>query len=119
MSPDLAGFLAAYAVIFNGDPVAGTWSIGGPPPADPVSGILLGQAQGISYSHNNYEGDVSMSRPDAYLNVRSIHFWLTSDANVCVERRCFQPRHEAIHQRLRCHRQPRPIHPRSMGSELR
>ena len=28
MSVDLAGFLAAYAIIFDGDPVLGTWSIG-------------------------------------------------------------------------------------------
>lgn len=28
MSPDLAGFLAAYGIIFDGDIVEGTWSIG-------------------------------------------------------------------------------------------
>lgn len=32
MSVDLAGFLAAFAVAFNGDPVLQSWSIGGPPP---------------------------------------------------------------------------------------
>lgn len=67
MQIDLAAFLAAFAVVFNGDPVAGTWSIGGPPPPNLISGGLLGAAQGISYSHNNYEGDVSIGRPDVYL----------------------------------------------------
>ena len=47
MTPDLSGFLAAFAIIFNGDPVLGTWSIGGPPPNDPFTNGLLGQAQGI------------------------------------------------------------------------
>lgn len=67
MSLDLAAFLAAFAVIFDGDPVAGTWSIGGPPPANLISGGLLGQADGITYSHNNYEGDVSIGRQDQYM----------------------------------------------------
>lgn len=67
MSLDLAAFLSAFAVIFNGDPVAGTWSIGGPPPANLISGGLLGQADGITYSHNNYEGDVSIGRKDQYM----------------------------------------------------
>lgn len=78
MSPDLAGFLAAYAIIFDGDPVLGTWSIGGPPPSDPLSSGLLGGAQGISYSHNNYEGDSSIGRRDAYINNGDAHSLDTS-----------------------------------------
>ncbi|KAF7190511.1 Dothistromin biosynthesis peroxidase dotB [Pseudocercospora fuligena] len=66
MSVDLAGFLAAYAVVFNGDPILQQWSIGGPPPT--LFPSLLGRPQGIDYSHNNYEGDVSIGRADAYLN---------------------------------------------------
>lgn len=72
MSPDLAGFLAAYAVIFEGDPLTQTWSIGGPPPAPDNLGVL-GLAPGISYSHNNYEGDSSIARDDAYINNGDAH----------------------------------------------
>ncbi|KAK3723437.1 hypothetical protein LTR37_001689 [Vermiconidia calcicola] len=68
MSPELSAFLAAYAVIFVGNPLLGTWSIGGPPPSSVLTGGLLGGAQGISYSHNVYEGDASIGRKDAYLN---------------------------------------------------
>jgi hypothetical protein len=47
-----------------------TWSIGGPYPGSILS-ILGGQPQGISYSHNKYEGDssacrVSASHPPCY-----------------------------------------------------
>lgn len=73
MSPDLAGFLAAYAIIFDGDPVNGQWSIGGPLPSDTVTSAILGQGQGISYSHNVYEGDSSIGRKDAYINNGDAH----------------------------------------------
>lgn len=70
MGADLAGFLAAYAVIMDGDIITQTWSIGGPQPV-PLS---LGYApQGISYSHNKYEGDTSIGRNDAYLNNGDAH----------------------------------------------
>lgn len=72
MSPDLAGFLAAYAIIFEGDPITQTWSIGGPPPFPDNTGVL-GAAPGISYSHNNYEGDSSIARNDAYINHGDAH----------------------------------------------
>ena len=72
MSPDLAGFLAAYAIIFDGDPLAGTWSIGGPPPPT-IGSALLGTPPGISYSHNNHEGDSSIARRDAYINNGDAH----------------------------------------------
>lgn len=64
MGPALAGFLAAYAVALDGDIASLTWSIGGP-----ASGsTLLGTGEGISWSHNKYEGDTSISRCDAYVN---------------------------------------------------
>lgn len=66
MAPTLAAALAAYAIIFDGDPVLGTWSIGGPPPADPLTSGLLGGAQGISYSHNNYEGECVFSTENSF-----------------------------------------------------
>jgi hypothetical protein len=58
MSPELAAALAAYAIAIDGNIVEGVWSIGGPLPADPIPiiGGLLGNGQGLSYSHNNYEG---------------------------------------------------------------
>lgn len=53
MGLDLAGFLAIYGAVMDGD--LKSWSIGGPPPP-----------QGISYSHNKYEADVSPTRGDLY-----------------------------------------------------
>ena len=41
------------------------WSIGGPDSLVSVLG-LLGQPQGISGSHNKYEGDASPTRGDLY-----------------------------------------------------
>lgn len=71
MSVDLAGFLAAYAIAIDGDLGTTTWSIGGPPPVQLTN--LLGKAQGISYSHNKYEGDTSATRNDAYMNGGDAH----------------------------------------------
>ena len=73
MGPGLAGFLAAYAVIMNGDILLTSWSIGGPPPSDQLTKGLLGQAQGISYAHNTYESDMSVARCDAYINNGDAH----------------------------------------------
>lgn len=78
MSAELSAFLAAYAIIMTGNPIAGTWSIGGPPPVDPLLGGLLGGSQGICYSHNVYEGDSSVGRNDAYLNNGDAHSLNTS-----------------------------------------
>lgn len=36
-------------------------------------GDLLGPGQGLDYSHNNYEGDSSIGRNDAYLNKGDAH----------------------------------------------
>ena len=62
MSPELAAALAAYAIAVDGNVVEGVWSIGGPLPTDLLTGSLLGTGQGISYSHNNYEGDGSIGK---------------------------------------------------------
>lgn len=60
MSPELAVALSAYAIALDGNVVEGVWSIGGPLPTDDLTGALLGDGQGLSYSHNNYEGDGSI-----------------------------------------------------------
>ena len=64
LGADLATFLAVYGAIFDGDLTS--YSIGGP-----VNGLLnldglLGAPQGLSGSHNKYEGDVSPTRGDLY-----------------------------------------------------
>lgn len=64
MGVDLATILAVYGAAVDGNGLE--WSIGGPTAS--VSSInLLGQPQGISGSHNKYEGDVSPTRGDLYL----------------------------------------------------
>lgn len=65
MAPEFAAFLAVVGIAFDGDPLALTWSIGG---SYPGTLGLLGTPEGISYSHNKYEGDSSATRSDAYLN---------------------------------------------------
>lgn len=67
MGADLAAFLAAYAIALDGDVGALTWSIGGPYKGSALAN-LGGTPGGISYSHNNYESDASVTRSDAYLN---------------------------------------------------
>ncbi|OQO04752.1 hypothetical protein B0A48_09675 [Cryoendolithus antarcticus] len=73
LAPDATAFLAAYAIATDGNLAEGMWSIGGPLPADPISAGLLGTGQGISYSHNSYEGDASIGRNDAYTNHGDAH----------------------------------------------
>ena len=63
MGPDLASFLSVYGAIFDGNLVA--FSIGGPV-AGLTNTFLLGEPQGLSGSHNKYEGDVSPTRGDLY-----------------------------------------------------
>ncbi|TVY13783.1 Aromatic peroxygenase [Lachnellula arida] len=67
---EFAAALSVIAIALTGDPVAGTWSIGGP-----YSGALglLSEPEGISYSHNQYESDASPARYDAYLNNGDAH----------------------------------------------
>lgn len=73
MSVGLAAFLAVYAIIIDGDLSTMTWSIGGPQPEGLVNELLDGPGQGMSYSHNKYEGDSSIGRNDAYLNNGDAH----------------------------------------------
>lgn len=65
MGRDLGGFLSAYSVIQDGDPLTQQWSIGGPPPGQV---LLPGQSQGLGLtgSHNKYETDSSPMRGDLY-----------------------------------------------------
>lgn len=63
MGPDLATVLAVYGAVFDGDLTG--WSIGGPSKITSLTG-LLERPQGISYSHNKYEGDGSLTRGDLY-----------------------------------------------------
>jgi len=73
LGPDASAVLALYAILFDGDPIRGEWSIGGPTGTDTLTLGILGQAQGLSYSHNIYEGDASIGRNDAYLNNGDAH----------------------------------------------
>ncbi|KAJ5585785.1 hypothetical protein N7450_005572 [Penicillium hetheringtonii] len=68
---ELGIFLAAYAVVTNGDLKDGTFSIGGPHSDTLVPN--LGNGRGLSYSHNSFEGDASFGRPDAFTNHGDAH----------------------------------------------
>lgn len=76
MGIGLASFLAVYGSAINGNGVA--WSIGGTPAGGQSKG------NGISNSHNNYEGDASPLRPDLYqfgndYNVRTQQYQILSE----------------------------------------
>ena len=62
---DFAYFLAVLAAVQTGD--AESFSIGGPPPPNLIAGGLLGRPLGISWSHNRFEGDASITRDDLYI----------------------------------------------------
>jgi hypothetical protein len=65
MGLDLSAFLAVYSAVVAGDLTS--FSIGGPPKNSGLLGeILLGEPQGLSRSHNRFEGDVSPTRQDLY-----------------------------------------------------
>ncbi|ORY86997.1 Chloroperoxidase [Protomyces lactucae-debilis] len=66
MNNDLSGFLSAYSVISDGDPLTQKWSIGGPPGTSGVSAVLGVKPQGLTGSHNKYETDSSPMRGDLY-----------------------------------------------------
>ena len=66
MAPDLSGFLTVLGGTIDGDGLQ--WSIGGPNAAVPGYPPLFGRPQGISGSHNKYEGDASPGRGDLYLD---------------------------------------------------
>ncbi|EGP92438.1 uncharacterized protein MYCGRDRAFT_24719, partial [Zymoseptoria tritici IPO323] len=106
LGPRITAVLAAYAVITEGNPVEGVWSIGGPLPQDLLTNPLLGTGQG--FSHNTYEGDCSIGRGDAYLNNGDAHSvrrcgweWLpwsrfTNFRNVLIFGSHFQAQDESI-----------------------
>lgn len=73
LGPLITAVLSAYAVVTGGNVLEGVWSIGGPLPADELTSGLLGTGQGLSYSHNTYEGDSSIGRSDAYINNGDAH----------------------------------------------
>lgn len=85
MAPDLAIFLSVISIALAGDPVAGTWSIGG---GFDQTVPVLGRATGIAGTHNQYESDASIVRGDAYLNGGSVGvFQMREFLKVC-ERLC-------------------------------
>ncbi|CAE6449545.1 unnamed protein product, partial [Rhizoctonia solani] len=61
----LAMMLVTYAIIFTGSPATLTWSIG-ESPGGLVIPPLLSAPQGLSGSHNKYEGDASATRADIH-----------------------------------------------------
>jgi hypothetical protein len=70
MGLDLSALLAVYSAVMAGDLTS--FSIGGPPKSGLLDGLasatgLLGVPQGLSRSHNRFEGDVSPTRQDLYL----------------------------------------------------
>ncbi|KAJ5054164.1 uncharacterized protein L3040_000446 [Drepanopeziza brunnea f. sp. 'multigermtubi'] len=67
MDIPLSTVLATIGVALTGDVLGGTWSIGGPYSAG-LLGSLLSSPKGLSYSHNLYETDGSVTRADAYMN---------------------------------------------------
>ena len=64
MGLDLGLFLSTYGAVVDGNGVS--WSIGGPTASVGSISSLLGTPQGISGSHNKYEGDSSPTRGDLY-----------------------------------------------------
>jgi hypothetical protein len=67
MGIELSLFLSVYAAVFSGDLTK--VSIGGKPPGSLLGDLgLLGQPQGLSNSHNNFEIDMSPTRLDLYSN---------------------------------------------------
>lgn len=64
MGLDFATVLAVYPAVTSGNLVS--FSIGGPDSRVSTLG-LLGQPQGLSGSHNKFEGDSSPTRDDLYL----------------------------------------------------
>lgn len=78
MNEDLSLTLAVIAVALAGDVVSQTWSIGGEYAPALSLGGLLGQPRGIVGTHNQYEGDASIVRGDAYLNDGQQRFQMRS-----------------------------------------
>ncbi|KAI9755788.1 MAG: hypothetical protein M4579_004151 [Chaenotheca gracillima] len=66
LAPNFGIPLTIYATLVDGDVVGQSWSIGKKPPQTLLS-PLLGAGDGLSGSHNKYEGDASVARGDYYL----------------------------------------------------
>lgn len=67
MGIDVSTVFAIYGAFSAGNGFS--WSLGGPGklgPKDPFPD-LLGSPKGISFSHNEYEGDGSATRNDFYI----------------------------------------------------
>lgn len=73
LGPRISAALAVYAIATTGNVVEGVWSIGGPLPEFPLTNPLIGTGQGLSFSHNIYEGDSSIGRGDSYINNGDAH----------------------------------------------
>ena len=54
-------FLSVYATLMDGDPILQTFSIGKAPPSL-LRLNVLGSGDGLSGSHNKFEGDASPTR---------------------------------------------------------
>ncbi|CAE6518622.1 unnamed protein product [Rhizoctonia solani] len=67
MGIEISTVLSVIATVFDGNPITTKWSIGGSP-GGLVLPPLLSAPQGLSGSHNKYEGDSSPTRWDAYMN---------------------------------------------------
>lgn len=78
MSTDLSLILAAIAIAISGDPIAGTWSIGGA-----YNGALglLGKPGGIVGTHSRYEGDASIVRVSQHVMVPCMNIGGIDDFN--------------------------------------
>lgn len=81
MELDFGTALVAYGVIFNGNILDQTFSIGGPYQSNGLGSlgdILLGKPGGLD-AHNIYEGDASIVRRDYYepgANLDNYHVYL-------------------------------------------
>ncbi|KAK3672124.1 hypothetical protein LTR78_008095 [Recurvomyces mirabilis] len=64
VGPDAGAALSIIAVALSGNPITGTWSIGG----EYAGAAGLFPTRGISDTHDKYEGDGSITRGDAYLH---------------------------------------------------
>lgn len=64
LGADLAEFIAVYTAVFDGNLLS--LSIGGPVNGLLSLGGLLGTPEGLSGSHNKFEGDGSPTRGDLY-----------------------------------------------------
>lgn len=73
LEAEIAAALAAYAIAVDGNVLQGVWSIGGALPPQYLLSDVVGTGQGLSYSHNNYEGDASIGRNDAFTNNGDAH----------------------------------------------